>query len=81
LAAAVPVKFGGAQLTAGPAELRIAGGHASVAALSWSQGRLDTRGELTGMPVAPFLALAASVPAVSTDLRLEAGGISPRVRA
>ncbi len=69
IAAPVPVSFDGARLAAGPGEARVAGGRVSLQALVWSKGRLDTQGELAGMPLAPFLALAG-VPALSTDLRL-----------
>ncbi len=66
----VPVRFGGGQLTAGPAEARIAGGRVSLQALAWSKDRLDTRGEVAGMPIAPFVALAG-VTGVATDLRVK----------
>ena len=69
IAAPVPVRASRRQFSAGPAEARVAGGRVSLQSLSWSNGRLDTRGELSGMPVAPFLALTGA-PAFSTDLRM-----------
>jgi translocation and assembly module TamB len=69
IAAPVPVRVSRTRLSAGPAEARVTGGRVALQSLSWSNGRLDTRGELSGMPVAPFLALAGA-PAISTDLRV-----------
>lgn len=57
------------RFTAGPAQARFSGGRINLAALSWDHGRLNTRGELANVPVAPFLALSG-VTAARTDLRV-----------
>ena len=69
LKAPMPLAYGRERLTAGPAEVAVAGGTLSLSALSWQNGRLDTRGELKGVPAAPLLALAGT-PAPGTTLRI-----------
>lgn len=69
LVAPMPLAYARERFTAGPAQARFSGGRINLAAFSWDHGRLNTRGELANVPVAPFLALSG-VTAARTDLRV-----------
>jgi len=65
----MPLAYGRGRVVAGPAQAQVADGLISLAALSWQEGKLDTRGELARVPVAPLLRLAG-MPASATNLRM-----------
>jgi translocation and assembly module TamB len=57
-------------LSVSAAEFNIVGGRAQIAELDWGPGVLRTRGQLTAVPVAPFLALVQSPFAADSTLKL-----------
>jgi translocation and assembly module TamB len=65
----MPVAYAHGRGSAGPARLNVAGGSATLTALAWRDGGLDTSGEITNLPLAPLLALAGT-PAPRTSLRV-----------
>ncbi len=69
LAAPMPLTYARERLSAGPAELRVAGGRFALATFNWHNGSIETRGEVAQLPVAPLLELAGA-PASRTDLRV-----------
>jgi translocation and assembly module TamB len=65
----MPIAYAHGRGSAGPARANVAGGGATLTALAWRDGGLDTSGEITNLPLAPLLALAGT-PAPGTSLRV-----------
>lgn len=65
----MPVTVAREHYRAGPARATVAGGLVTLTALAWRDGRLDTSGAISNLPVAPLLALAG-MPAPRTTLRV-----------
>jgi translocation and assembly module TamB len=68
LLAPVAVETGPSRIAMGEAALEFGEGRLAIRSLRWENGRLSTQGELAGVPIAPFLALAAPPAEVASTL-------------
>ena len=68
LVAPVAVETGPGRIAIGAAAVELGDGRLEIQRLRWERGRLSTQGELAGVAIAPFLALAGLPPEVATTL-------------
>jgi translocation and assembly module TamB len=68
LVAPVAVETGPGRIAIGAAAVELGEGRLEIQRLRWERGRLSTQGELAGVAIAPFLALAGLPPEVATTL-------------
>ena len=68
LVAPVAVETGPGRIAVGAATVELGTGRLAIQHLRWERGRLSTQGELAGVAIAPFLALANLPPDVVSTL-------------
>lgn len=70
LTSPMPLAASAKRLAAGPGELRFEQGRLALGRFVWENGKIDTRGELANVPIAPFLAFAGPALSSRSDLRI-----------